>query len=81
MPRTLWSLPAKYRAFSPVPQTASRTAPVTRSAIWMNDRYGLPMSQGAFPAWIDSKVSRLGMVLMVILLPLPDGQRSSILSQ
>ena len=64
MPSTGWPRPAKNRAFSPVPQPASRTAPVTRSATSTNAGCGLPMSQGALPAYIDSKVSRFGTWLM-----------------
>ena len=63
MPRTLWPLSAKNRAFSPVPQPASRTAPVTRSAASTKTGCGLPMSQGGFLAYIDSKVSRSGTVM------------------
>src|SRR5271165_6755095 len=46
MPRTGWPFWAKNRAFSPVPQPASRTSPVTRSAASTNASCGLPMSQG-----------------------------------
>jgi hypothetical protein len=59
-------LSAKNRAFSPVPQPASRTDPVTRSATSTKARCGLPMSQGAFPAYIDSKVVRSGMLIVIL---------------
>ena len=67
MPVTLWPRPAKKRAFSPVPQPASRTEPTIRSATSTSACCGLPMSHGACPAYADSNVSRSGTVIVVLL--------------
>ena len=48
-PVTAWPRAAKNRAFSPVPQPASRTEPTTLSASAWNAGWGLPMSQGGLP--------------------------------
>src|SRR5205807_7387189 len=45
------------RAVSPVPQPASRTEPVIRSATSMKALCGLPISHGAWPAYRVSKVA------------------------
>ena len=50
MPTTRRPRAAKNRAFSPVPQPASRTGLTTRSATATKAACGLPMSQGAGPA-------------------------------
>ena len=50
MPVTLWPRLAKKRAFSPVPQPASRIEPVIWSATSMIAFCGLPMSQRGWPA-------------------------------
>src|SRR5262245_56906788 len=68
MPVTLAPRPARNKAVSPVPQPASRTEPVIRSATSMKGFCGLPMSQGAWPAYMASKVARSGTGVMVVLL-------------
>ena len=67
MPVTLQPRPAKNRAFSPVPQPASRTEPVIWSATSMKGFCGLPMSQGGWPAYRVSNMVRSGTVVMIVL--------------
>jgi hypothetical protein len=66
MPVTLWPRLAKKRAFSPVPQPASRAEPVIRSATSRKGFCGLPMSQGAWAAQALSNVLRSGTVVMFL---------------
>src|SRR5262249_3947780 len=47
----------------PVPHPASRTEPVIWSALSMKGCCGLPMSQGAWPAYIAPKVLRSGIMV------------------